>query len=155
MKLIVDVPHSLYANLSTIKNESVAGKRILECVKNGTPLKTGQWIPVKTRELTEEEKRKEQWEKAFECPIPEDEQEVLIVNNYGYIEIDRFYNWEGSCCFENNCLDGDVIAWMPLPEPYKAESATETWKGYHRNITAPKGTFDKIFNEADEEDDDI
>jgi hypothetical protein len=38
MKLIIDVPHSLYANLSTIKHESVAGKRILECVKNGTPL---------------------------------------------------------------------------------------------------------------------
>ena len=44
MKLIVDVPHSLYANLSTIKNESVAGKRILECVKNGTPIKIGHWI---------------------------------------------------------------------------------------------------------------
>ena len=49
MKLIVDVPHSLYANLSTIKNESVAGKRILECVKNGTPLKTGQWIKTDKR----------------------------------------------------------------------------------------------------------
>lgn len=36
-----------------------------------------------------------------------------------------------------------------------AESETETWKGYHRNITAPKGTFDKIFNEAKEDDDDI
>lgn len=41
MKLIVDVPHSLYANLSTIKNESVAGKRVLECVKHGTPLSKG------------------------------------------------------------------------------------------------------------------
>lgn len=40
MKLIVDVPNSLYANLSTIKNESVAGKRILECVKNGKKVET-------------------------------------------------------------------------------------------------------------------
>lgn len=49
MKLIVDVPNSLYANLSAIKNESVAGKRILECVKNGTLIKTGQWIKIDTR----------------------------------------------------------------------------------------------------------
>ncbi len=53
MKLIVDVPHSLYENLSTIKNESVAGKRIFECVKNGTPIKTGHWI------LTEEQNKED------------------------------------------------------------------------------------------------
>lgn len=31
----------------------------------------------------------------------------------------------------------------------------ETWNGIHVQITAPKGTFEKIFNENDTEDDDI
>ena len=33
---------------------------------------------------------------------------------------------------------------------------TETWQGMHgRNITAPKGTFEKIFNDNDTEDDGV
>ena len=31
----------------------------------------------------------------------------------------------------------------------------ETWNGIHGQITAPNGTFERIFNNADEEDDDI
>lgn len=30
---------------------------------------------------------------------------------------------------------------------------SETWNGYHGQITAPKGTFERIFNDADDEDD--
>mgnify|MGYP006967188242 CR=1 FL=1 len=41
MQIVIDIPHSLYANLSKIKHETIAGKRILECVKNGTPLPKG------------------------------------------------------------------------------------------------------------------
>ena len=36
--------------------------------------------------------------------------------------------------------------------PYKAKSEpqeTETWHGYHIQITAPKGTFKKIWEEAE------
>jgi hypothetical protein len=32
---------------------------------------------------------------------------------------------------------------------------TETWNGIHAQITAPKGTFDRIFNDADDDDNDI
>ena len=38
IELIVKIPHSLYANLSKIQRGSIASKRILECVCNGTPL---------------------------------------------------------------------------------------------------------------------
>ena len=41
MQIIVDVPNSLYANLSKITNGSIATKRILDCVKYGTPLPKG------------------------------------------------------------------------------------------------------------------
>ena len=30
---------------------------------------------------------------------------------------------------------------------------TETWNGYHGQITAPKGTFERIFNDADDDND--
>jgi len=30
---------------------------------------------------------------------------------------------------------------------------TETWNGIHAQITAPKGTFERIFNEADDDND--
>lgn len=33
------------------------------------------------------------------------------------------------------------------------ESFTETWNGYHGQITAPKGTFQKIWEDADNVDD--
>lgn len=82
-----------------------------------------EWIPIKTRPLTEEEKSEHpEWQDAFDCPLPEDSQEVLITDIYGNVELDTFYN-EGSegCYFENNCDDGEVVAWMPLPEPYKKE----------------------------------
>lgn len=37
---------------------------------------------------------------------------------------------------------------------YKAESEeTETWNGIHAQITAPKGTFERIFNDADDDND--
>ena len=41
MKIVIDIPNSLYANLSKITNGSIASKRILDCVKNGTPLPKG------------------------------------------------------------------------------------------------------------------
>ena len=36
-------------------------------------------------------------------------------------------------------------------DKYKGES--ETWNGIHAQITAPKGTFERIFNEADDDTD--
>lgn len=41
MKIVIDIPKSLYANLPKIVNGSIASKRILDCVKNGTPLPKG------------------------------------------------------------------------------------------------------------------
>lgn len=37
MQIVIDIPNSIYANLSKIVNGSIASKRILDCVKNGTP----------------------------------------------------------------------------------------------------------------------
>ena len=50
--------------------------------------------------------------------LPENDREVLIYSLWQTIDIGWYNNGEWGC--ENyNCKDGDVVAWMPLPEPYK------------------------------------
>ena len=41
MQIVIEIPNSIYANLPKIVNGSIASKRILDCVKNGTPLPKG------------------------------------------------------------------------------------------------------------------
>lgn len=74
--------------------------------------------------MTEEEKGAIGHEYAFmyDCPLPDQGQEVLITDCYGNVEIDTFCRDHEGFYFEDNCDDGEVIAWMPLLEPYKAES---------------------------------
>ena len=86
-----------------------------------------RWIPIKTRPMTEEEKEEIGHEYAYmyDCPLPDDAQDVMITDCYGNVEVDTFYRDYEGCYFETNCDDGEVIAWMPLPQPYKAESEEE------------------------------
>ena len=37
-------------------------------------------------------------------------------------------------------------------EKKQGDSELETWEGIHAQVTAPKGTFDKIWNEAEDND---
>lgn len=41
MQIVINISNSLYANLAKIEHGSIASKRILDCVKNGTPLPKG------------------------------------------------------------------------------------------------------------------
>jgi hypothetical protein len=68
-------------------------------------------------------------EKAFDCPMPEDGQQILISKSWGviedvaYIDIDG----EGFICYGlegNGDWDG-VDAWMPKPERYKKEGESD------------------------------
>ena len=84
----------------------------------------GGWIPIKTRPMTEEEK--EYYSKylfegnglIYECPLPEDGQEVLITSKYGSVDKTTFYTDCGNY-FENYEDCDEVIAWQPLPKPFK------------------------------------
>ena len=95
--------------------------------------KMSDWIPLKTRPMTEEEQQyyADHWAftdsgflddddkpQIFDCPLPEDGQEVLITV-YGYVEVDTFIKDDNDGCYFE-CRDiSDVKAWKPLPEPYK------------------------------------
>ena len=84
-----------------------------------------EWIPMTRRPMTEDEKEHyneilEYYDDAevFDCPLPEDGQEVLITV-YGETEVDTFIRDEvDGCYFEYRDID-DVRAWMPLPVPYE------------------------------------
>lgn len=79
------------------------------------------WIPIKTRKPTEEEKEEyPDCEFMYECKLPEDGEEVLVTTWGGNTALDTFCRDDG-CYFEYGCDEGDVIAWMPKPEPYREE----------------------------------
>lgn len=94
--------------------------------------KYGKWVPIKYEKLTEEEAKKEakkyglaledvidSW--RYACPLPEDGQDVLVTTRcWGYLQITTFYrDEEGAEYFEEYEDEGDLLAWMPLPGPYK------------------------------------
>ena len=88
-----------------------------------------EWIPIKLRPGTDEEYEefckygdcpREDF-RVFECPLPDDDQEVLVTTRWGHVCIDIWHRDVDCCYFETYCDDDDVIAWMPLPESYKKE----------------------------------
>ena len=93
-----------------------------------------QWIPVKYRPMTEEEKKDysertgydiEDLDFTLDCPLPEDGETVLITDRLGNVIVDTFINDCDGCYFECNCDMDDITAWMPLPEPYKTSPTGE------------------------------
>ena len=140
MKLIIDIPYEAYY---TFKCDLEKGNlnALAEIVANGIPYEErlqGEWIPIKYRPMTSEERKEfaEHYgieycdtlgEKAFDCPMPEDRQRILISTLWG-VDIDVADNdidGEGFICYglEGNGDWSGVIAWQPLPEPYKKGSA--------------------------------
>lgn len=87
------------------------------------------WIKVTQRPMTDEEKDMLTMDELdelidyeiYDCVLPEDGQEVLITTRSGNVISTTFWHDESGCFFENYEEDGDVLAWMPLPEPYKEE----------------------------------
>lgn len=90
---------------------------------------TAEWIKVSARTLTEEEMKESESEAyiMLECPLPEDCQEVLLTVhgwNGPSVVVDMFCeDLECGSYFENWDWE-DIIAWAPMPEPYREEEQT-------------------------------
>ena len=79
-----------------------------------------RWIPFKTRPLTDEEKQEyPDWTYIFDCPLPDDEEEILLSNGK-YVWTDTFIN-DGECYLDGGDDIDEGMAWLPLPEPYKED----------------------------------
>ena len=111
----------------------IAIDKAIEALKEERP--HGEWIPITYRPMDEEkyeEFRSEFGEipiedrKMFSCHMPEDDQEILICTSFGGVSQDRCAIDElyGYALETHGDWDG-VIAWMPLPEPYKKEGDEE------------------------------
>ena len=88
-----------------------------------------EWIPIKTRPMTEEERQywgdhlgyelSDEDAVTFDCKMPNDGERILL-SHEKWVCIDKFFIDGGGCCLAADDWD-DVIAWMPLPEPYGGE----------------------------------
>lgn len=94
---------------------------MLKILPSVQPKAKTEWIPIKTRPLTEEEKTEMGTESdyMYDCPLPENGEEVEVTTHLGDVTMDIFCRESGGCYFENYCDDGDVLAWRHKPEPYK------------------------------------
>lgn len=88
-----------------------------------------KWIPVKFHEITDEEREREgypeEWLTMLDCLMPNDEEKILVTikNSSGlHVEKDVCYVDDGYSLDSGYVWIDDVVAWMPLPKPYKAES---------------------------------
>ena len=82
------------------------------------------WVPVEYHTITEQERQENNypadWVYLIDSPMPEENQEILITTKTGYVEKDTCF-YDDDSYYTDSCYDwfGDIIAWAPLPEPYK------------------------------------
>lgn len=112
---------------------------IIRALPSVTPQQP-KWIPLSERPLTDEERKEYGAEIGFvyDCELPEDSQDVLVTTPYG-VRQTTFYTDYG-CYFENYEDEGDVIAWMPLPEPYKVDNKNKQGLAYADQDTLMSAT---------------
>lgn len=93
--------------------------------------KTGHWIPVKWHEITDEERKENDYPKDWVCyldsKMPYDGQRILVTTKGGYVELDECYSDDGRTFSLDSGYDwvDDVLAWMPLPEPYNPQESED------------------------------
>lgn len=85
-----------------------------------------QWIPFKTRPLTEEEKEDyPEWDCILDCRLPDDGQAILVsidVRGHEKVQYDEFFTDDGSYLDSGYEIGTEATAWMPLPEPWGGET---------------------------------
>lgn len=143
MKLIIEVEKEYYEMLK-YNVEHGQNYKPFEIIANGIPYEErsqDEWIPIKTRPLTEEEKLKAiekhdidpddleypfAWH--FDCKLPEPKEgeqsvDVLVTTDLGFVKVTNFFiDYLGCPCFEDMDEAGEFVAWMPLPKVYEGET---------------------------------
>ena len=83
-------------------------------------LEQTRWIPVKFRPLTEEEQEEyPDYCYMADCPMPDEGEEILVSTIYGTVEKDECGIDEGFYLDSGYDWQTDIVAWMPLPQPYR------------------------------------
>ena len=110
------------APLEAVENLLISSDMVEVAEPHGR-LIDAEWIPVSWHEITEAERAEngypKDWVVFMDCEMPSDEEEILVTTRYGRVEKDVCYE-DGEFSLDSgyDWID-DVVAWMPLPEPYK------------------------------------
>ena len=109
-------------------------KMAIEALSEPIPL-SSFWIPIKYKQATKEQINhmcevcgvsedmlEESDKRVFDCPMPNDGQEILVCMKSGVVHVDVNYLDLGDCYGLEDADDwDDVSAWMPMPMPYEKE----------------------------------
>lgn len=137
MQIVIDIDKDVFERIKSGIPESIDCFKCEEAVLYGTPQpKTGQWIPQEME--TYIDGKLKHW-KAYKC----NKCNNLLTDDYEYCP---------NCGAKMHLLIEEMTGdeWVDdVVESMKGE----TWNGIHAQITAPKGTFERIFNDADDEND--
>ena len=89
-------------------------------------LEQTRWIPVKFRPFTKEE-QKEYPDYCYmaDCLMPSEDEEILVSTTHGTVEKDIAGFEDGFYLDSGYDWQTDIVAWMPLPEPYRGDGDTE------------------------------
>ena len=82
-------------------------------------LEAQRWIPMTYRPAEGDELK--YYKYMFTCEMPDDEQEILVTvkGRHGTLWIEKDINYiDGGPHLDSGIDWRDVLAWMPLPEPY-------------------------------------
>ena len=130
MKLLIDIPEHIYEHAKESSEDSRDEFDAMRAIANGTQQESSsenpnKWIPVSER-------------------LPDDRKKCLVTFKGGYVGImcyasDLYGVDEYDFCDEKGMAGwfdydrelghysrDDVIAWLPLPTPYKAESEVDS-----------------------------
>lgn len=86
-----------------------------------------QWHVITKRPMTDDERKEWSERLGYDLDddeafifgnLPDDGEEVFVSTQYGRVYIDTFCQDDGCYFEENGDMDG-IVAWMPLPAPYK------------------------------------
>ena len=128
-KLIEDIEKEIEFAMKCNMPEMVAGMRQIASVIEEQP-KIGEWIPIKYHETTDDDGiDKNIYPLFLDCKMPDNGQDILICTKGGLIGYDTCFDDDGYYLDSSFDWIDDVVAWMPLPEPYRTEKENNPeWK---------------------------
>ena len=128
-KLIEDIEKEIEFAMKCNMPAMVAGMRQIASIIENQP-KIGEWIPIKYHETTDDDGiDKNIYPLFLDCKMPDNGQDILICTKGGLIGYDTCFDDDGYYLDSSFDWIDDVVAWMPLPEPYRPEKENNPeWK---------------------------
>ncbi len=116
MKAVIDIDDNLYTRLfDNGKIDAADMLKACTAIRKGDVFSKGRWIPVSER-----------MPKADEY-VGDVAKYYLVQNEYGDMLVARYtYSEYWEQIYQLQPIGDEIVAWMPLPEPYKEAEDAES-----------------------------